>query len=173
MKINIRGEKIETTEAMKEYALEKLDKLTKYLSDSDNIYGNVLFKIQGPKQKIEITIPLKNYTLRVEELGEDFYAIIDVAVDKLERQIRKNKTRLQNKRHVDKFDFILNFEEEELNHTIIKRKKVELKPIDEDEAVLQMELLGHDFFIFKNINTNKVAVVYKRKDNNYGILEEE
>ena len=96
MNIYIRGEKLEITDAMKSYAKEKLERLSKYVKDSD-VNANLLFKINGIKQKLEVTIPLKNFTLRVEEVGDDFYAVVDTAVDKLERQIRKNKTRLENK----------------------------------------------------------------------------
>ena len=173
MKINIRGEKMNITEAMKKYAEEKLQKLNKYIEDSNEITGTILFKVYGPKQKIEVTIPLKSCTLRVEEEGQDFYAIIDTSIDKLERQIKKNKTRLVNKRNKSKIDFILDFEPEEENENkIIKRKQVELKPMDEEESILQMELLGHDFYMFKNIETNKMSVVYKRKHGDYGVIEE-
>ena len=173
MKINIRGEKMNITEAMKKYAEEKLQKLNKYIEDSNEITGTILFKVYGPKQKIEVTIPLKSCTLRVEEEGADFYAIIDTSIDKLERQIKKNKTRLVNKRNKSKIDFILDFEPEEENENkIIKRKQVDLKPMDEEEAILQMELLGHDFYMFKNIETNKMSVVYKRKHGDYGVIEE-
>ena len=94
--------------------------------------------------------------------------------DKLERQIRKNKTRLNSKRK-EKVDFVLDFEEdvEENKNQIIKRKTVELKPMDEEEAILQMELLNHDFYMFKDIDTDKVSVIYKRKNNGYGIIEQE
>ena len=178
MKLNIRGEKTEITEAMKTYAEEKITKLNKYIDDNEEITGTVLFKVRGPKQKIEITIPLKGATLRVEEEGQDFYSAIDTSLDKLERQIIKNKTRLNDKKNKGKMDFFLDFEleedyEEENNSRIIKRKKVELKPMDEEEAILQMELLNHDFYMFKNIETDKMAVIYKRKHNDYGLIEEE
>lgn len=174
MKLNIRGEKTKITEAMKNYALEKTQKLDKYLENSDDVLGSVLFKVNGPKQKIEVTIPLKNFTLRVEEEGQDFYALIDVSVDKLERQIRKNKTRLVSKKNKEKVDFVFDFEsfDEENEDKIVKRKKIELKPMDEEEAILQMELLNHDFYMFKNIETDKTAVIYRRKNGNYGIIEE-
>lgn len=174
MKINIRGEKTQITESMKEYALEKLNKLTKYIENQDEITGHILFKVNGPTQKIEITIPLKDFTLRVEEKGKDFYAIIDTALDKLERQIRKNKTRLNSRKNKTKKDFILDFEDdiEENNDKIVKRKTIDLKPMDEEEAILQMELTNHDFYFFKNSTTNKTAIVYKRKDKDYGIIEE-
>lgn len=177
MKLNIRGEKTEITEAMKAYAEDKITKLDKYIENSANITGTVLFKVRGPKQKIEITIPLKGATLRVEEEGQDFYSAIDTSIDKLERQIIKNKTRLTDKRNKGKMDFFLDFEiediEEENNSKIIKRKTVELKPMDEEEAILQMELLNHDFYMFKNIETDKIAIVYKRKNKDYGLIEEE
>lgn len=175
MKLNIRGEKSEITESMKGYAEEKIKKLEKYLGNPDEVNCNILFKVRGPKQKIEITIPLSNCTLRVEEEGQDFYAAIDTSIDKLERQIVKNKTRLINKRNKSKQDFVLEFEqiEEENKDKIEKRKTIELKPMDEEEAILQMELLNHDFYMFKDINTNKIAVIYKRKNKGYGIIEQE
>lgn len=173
MKLNIRGEKTNITEAMKTYAEEKIQKLNKYIENNEEITGTILFKVYGPKQKIEVTIPLKNYTLRVEEEGQDFYAVIDTSIDKLERQIIKNKTRLSNKRNKGKIDLILDFEPEEENHNkIVKRKQVELKPMDEEEAILQMELINHDFYMFKNTETDKMAVVYRRKHGDYGIIEE-
>ena len=176
MKLNIRGEKLDITAAMKAYADEKLGKLNKYIDNYDSITGTLLFKLNGPKQKIEVTIPLHNFTLRVEEEGEDFYAIVDTAIDKLERQIIKNKTRLESKKNKAKIDFNLDFDdttdfpEEE---KIVKRKQIELKPMDEEEAILQMELLDHDFYLFKDSNTNKIALLYKRKNKGYGLIEEE
>ena len=178
MKLNIRGEKLEITEAMKDYALEKLSKLDKYLSNAEEVTAKVLFKLHGPKQKVEITVPIKNIILRVEEIGEDFYATIDTAVDKLERQIRKNKTKIESRKKKKEPDYMFfSFEEvieEEKNDSkIVKRKTIELQPMDEEEAILQMELLNHDFYLFKNSETNKVALIYRRQDNNYGLIEEE
>ena len=176
MNIYIRGEKLEITDAMKSYAKEKLERLSKYVKDSD-VNANLLFKINGIKQKLEVTIPLKNFTLRVEEVGDDFYTVVDTAVDKLERQIRKNKTRLENKQVKSKVDFdFMSFDEkdEENANKIVRRKQVELKPMDEEEAILQMELLGHDFYVFKNIDKDgKISVFYRRKNNDYGLIEEE
>ena len=176
MNIYIRGEKLEITDAMKSYAKEKLERLSKYVKDSD-VNANLLFKINGIKQKLEVTIPLKNFTLRVEEVGNDFYAVVDTAVDKLERQIRKNKTRLENKQVKSRIDFdFMSFDEkdEENANKILRRKQVELKQMDEEEAILQMELLGHDFYVFKNIDKDgKISVLYRRKNNDYGLIEEE
>ena len=130
MNIYIRGEKLEITDAMKSYAKEKLERLSKYVKDSD-VNANLLFKINGIKQKLEVTIPLKNFTLRVEEVGDDFYAVVDTAVDKLERQIRKNKTRLNRntKESVKEFNFDYEVKDEEASkEKIVKRKNIETKP---------------------------------------------
>jgi putative sigma-54 modulation protein len=121
-----------------------------------------------------VTIPLKKYILRAEETQENFYSAIDVIIDKLERQIRKNKTRLEHKYYQETKDisFIEDYPDEE-EEKVVKRKKVEVKPMDEEEAILQMELLGHQFYLYKDADTNKPTVIYKRKDGNYGIIESE
>lgn len=174
MKLNIRGEKIEITAAMKDYALEKLQKIEKYFNNSSDITANVLVKLRNHMQKVEITIFLQSLILRSEEEQEDFYAAIDNSIDKLERQIRKNKTKLESKNRVNKslsFDFEAEDSEEE--QKVVKRKSVEVKPMDEEEAMLQLELLGHQFYLYNDIDTGKAAVIYKRKDGNYGIIEAE
>ena len=177
MKYNIRGDKLVVTDAINSYVEGKLGKLDKYFRN-DEIRANVLLKVRGAnRQIIEVTIPTEKFILRCEEENNDLYAAIDLCVDKLERQIRKNKTKL--KRHVTKeknIDFNFEFELEEnedKEETIVKRKKIDTKPMDEEEAILEMELLGHDFFVFKNTNTESVCVVYKRKSGDYGIIETE
>ena len=177
MKYNIRGDKLVVTDAINSYVEGKLGKLDKYFKN-DEIKANVLLKVRGAnRQIIEVTIPTEKFILRCEEENNDLYAAIDLCVDKLERQIRKNKTKL--KRHVTKeknkdinFEFEL-AENEDIDETIVKRKKIDTKPMDEEEAILEMELLGHDFFVFKNTNTESVCVVYKRKSGDYGIIETE
>ena len=126
-------------------------------------------------QTIEITIPLRNFIIRSEETQDDFYASVDKAIDVMERQIRKNKTKIKSKESKTKIDFsIVDIEEEDYeDDNIIKRKKIEVKPMDEEEAILQLELLGHEFYLFKNVDTNKEAVVYKRKNGGYGLIEAE
>ena len=174
MKLNIRGEKIDITAAMKDYALKKLQKIEKYFNDSSEITANVLVKLRNHMQKVEITIFLQSLILRSEEEQEDFYAAIDNSIDKLERQIRKNKTKLESKNRVNKslsFDFESEDSEEE--QKVVKRKSVEVKPMDEEEAMLQLELLGHQFYLYNDIDTGKATVIYKRKDGNYGIIEAE
>lgn len=176
MEIIIHGDKVKVTSAMKEYIEEKLAKLEKYLENSDNVRANVIVKVKNHEQIVEITIPLKAFILRSEESREDFYAAVDKTIDKLERQIRKNKTKLMSK-HVkvaQEFNFTsFEAEEDEEEKKILKRKTVEVKPMDEEEAIIQMELLGHQFYMYKDSDTNKAAVVYKRKDGHYGIIESE
>ena len=177
MEIIIHGDKIKVTKAMRDYIEEKLDKLNKYLENSDTVRANVIVKVKGHEQTVEITIPLKSFILRSEETKEDFYAAVDKATDVLERQIRKNRTKLQSKKEKQNIDFnfanIEAIEEEKEEHKIVKCKLIEVKPMTEEEAILQMELLGHEFYMFKDADTDKYAVVYRRKDENYGIIESE
>lgn len=176
MNITLRGDKIKITDAMQEYADEKLERLNKYLDDSDNVKANIVVKVQNYKQKVEVTIPLKSFILRAEEVQDDFYSAIDIVVDKIERQIRKNKTKLQSKKIKNSkeivFDYIEDYkDEEEEKGSVVKRKKIEVKPMSEEEAIIQMELLGHQFYLFKDAETLKPALVYKRNDGCYGIIE--
>ena len=174
---NIRGDKILVTDAIKEYIASKLDKLNKYFDSPKDITANILVKVKGFEQTIEVTIPTTNFTIRNEESAEDLYAAIDLVTDKIERQIRKNKTKI-NKIEKDaakklNFAFMENIEEDEEDKIIVRRKTLNTKPMDEEEAMLQMEMLGHDFFVYKDRDTKRVCIIYKRKDNNYGIIETE
>ena len=155
MEITIHGDKLKITSSMKEYIEEKLGKLDKYLEKSGEVHANVIVKVSNYTQRVEITIPLKSVILRTEDSQQDFYAAVDKAIDKLERQIRKNKTRIASKQVKNDYGFALS------------------EIVDEEEAILQMELLGHEFYMYKDSETNKPTVVYKRKDGNYGIIESE
>ena len=175
MKYNIRGDKLEITDAINNYVESKLDRLNKYFKE-DDILANVLLRVRGNSQIIEVTIPTDKFILRSEEEDKDLYAAIDLVTDKLERQIRKNKTRLnkqntENKYKEFNFDYEVESDETEEDEVIVKRKNIEMKPMDEEEAILQMNLLGHEFFVYKDMHTDKVCVLYKRKDGNYGIIE--
>lgn len=175
MKLNIRGEKITITQSMKSYITEKLAKVDKYFENPDEINANVLVRVKGLEQIIEVTAPTKRFTLRAEESNEDFYAAVDLVVSKLERQMRKNKDRLNKKyKNVESIELNLDYEDEdkteENTSSIVKRKNISMKPMDEEEAMLQIELLNHDFFVFKNIDEECVSVLYHRKDGNYGII---
>ena len=172
MKINIHGNKLDVTESIRKYVLEKLGKLDKYFENPDEITATVALKVRGKEQIVEITIPIKKAILRCEETNDDLYASIDFAVDKLERQIRKNKTKMkkQKEKYLEITEFDIEQDEDEQTN-IVKRKVVEAKPMSEEEAILQMELLGHTFFVFKNEEDGNTKVLYKRKDSNYGIIE--
>jgi putative sigma-54 modulation protein len=173
MKINIRGDKVTVTKAIKDQVENKLMKLEKYFENPDAITAHVNIKINNLSQIIEVTIPTKKFTIRAEDSNEDLYAAIDLVVDKIERQIRKNKTKIKNKyKNTVNLDLNLELDSEEVEEAnkIIKRKDMEMKPMDEEEALIQAELLGHDFFIFKNLDEECVSVLYKRKDSSYGII---
>ena len=160
MRYLIRGEKIQVTDSIKDYIEEKLSKMDKYLDNPENVEAKILIKVNGVEQRVEVTIQTKGYFLRAEEAHSDLYAAIDLIIDKLERQFRKYKTKLIDKSRQenikDNFDIDETIEEE-----IVKRKKIYLKPMDEEEAIMQMELLGHTFFVFKNIETDTICVIYK------------
>ena len=170
MRIQLRGEKIEITEAINSYVEEKISKLDKFFKEKD-IQAKVTIKMNGKKHAIDVTIPYDKFIIRSEEIHDDLYAAIDLVLDKLERQIRKNKTKM--KKHTA---FNINYAEieDEVNeeeNKVVKRKTIEMKPMSEEEAILELELLSHDFFIYKDSDTESVNVVYKRKDGNYGIIE--
>ena len=175
MKLNIRGDKLVVTDSIKAYIEEKVNKLDKYF-DNDDIEAKIVIKVANNREIIEVTIPTNKYTLRAEERNEDLYAAIDLVIDKLERQIRKNKTKLNDRYKKESFmdfnfDFIEEFEnDKEEDELIVKRKTIDIKPMDEEEAILQMELLNHDFFVFKNLDEECKSVLYKRKDGKFGII---
>lgn len=172
MKLNIRGDKIEVTDSIKAYVDEKLSKLDKYFKEE--LEAKVLIRVRNNLQFIEVTIPTNKFTIRAEAGNSDLYAAIDKVEEVLERQIRKHNTRIRDKykkETISEFNFELNIESDlEEPNKIIKRKSIEIKPMDEEEAILQMELLNHDFFMFKNVDEECISVIYKRKDGEYGII---
>ena len=173
MKFNIHGKKLDVTESIKSYIEEKIGRLDKYFENPSDITATVLIKLRGKDQVVEATINANKFVLRGEESHKDLYASIDKVSDKIERQIRKNKTRMNKKVNKElTMDFVLDFEEKEENdNVIVRRKVIEDKPMSEEEAILQMELLGHEFFAFRNMETKDVNILYKRKDGDYGLLE--
>ena len=177
LRYQVRGENLEITQAIREYVESKVSKLEKYFADSleANVYANAKV-YKNNKKKIEITVPLKGVTLRAEETNEDLYAAVDLVVDKLERQMRKHKTKINRKGRETGFavENILTSELEGAEETALdfgKVKQLKVEPMTREEAVFQMELLGHDFFAFLDSNTNEISVVYKRRDTGYGVLE--
>ena len=171
MRIDIRGDKIKITEGMKTQIEEKIGHLDSYFKEPESLKAYVVVRVKNNEDIIEVTVPTPKFTLRSETSDKDFYAALNTSIDKLERQIRKNKTKLKKKfKDALKFEMIdMEIEEEQVSN-ITKRKELTLHLMDEEEAVLQMELLGHDFYIFKNSDTDNVSVVYKRKDGEYGII---
>ena len=161
------------TKSIKDYIVEKMERLNKYFGNAKSIKASVIIRVKNNEQIIEVTVPTSKFTLRAEEKHVDLYAAIDLVVDKLERQIRKNKTKLNDKyKNIIQVDVPVSsdVEEEEEELKIVKRKNIDTKPMDEEEAILQMELLNHDFFVFKNVDEECVSVMYKRRDGNYGII---
>ncbi|MBB4824506.1 ribosomal subunit interface protein [Sporosarcina luteola] len=181
---NIRGENIEVTPAIREYVEKKVHKLERYFSEGANATAHVNLKVYNDKQtKVEITIPMKNLTLRAEERHDDMYAAVDLIVDKLERQIRKYKTRVNRKfreregvaAFLQTVERERNLEEEhasdESDFQVVRTKQFDLKPMDQEEAILQMNMLGHNFYIFTDAESDGTNIVYKRRDGKYGLIE--
>ncbi|MGF6375735.1 putative sigma-54 modulation protein [Clostridiales Family XIII bacterium PM5-7] len=172
MKVNITGKNFHTYKHLQETLEKKFEKLGKYFSD--DITVNVVLSQERGKDKIEATINAKGAVFRGEEVSSDIYESIDRIVDKLSSQMSKFKGKLQKRYNDNKsvrFEFVPEFEEAIEEAKVVKTKKFELRPMTADEAILEMEMLQHDFFVFLDIETDSVDVVYKRKDGNYGLLE--
>ena len=179
IKYSIRGENIEVTEALRDYVENKLSKIEKYFNEDQELNARVNLKIySGKTAKVEVTIPTGSVILRAEDISQDMYGSIDLVVDKIERQIRKNKTKIARK-HREKVStgevFSVDFNKEEVEEApsieVVRTKNIELKPMDVEEAILQMELLSHDFFIYADSEDHTTNVLYKREDGNYGLIE--
>lgn len=176
MKITLRGKNIEITEAIEEKVSEKLSKLDKYFIVSENVEAKVLVRTYPYGQKIEVTIPTEYVLLRAEVVDQDLYNAIDLVIDKLEGQIRKYKTRLNRKSKDNKLAFNLaSIEplEEEEEDVLVKTKTITPKPMDMEEAIMQMELIGHSFFVYRDTETDAISIVYRRNDGDYGLIEAE
>lgn len=177
MRYTITGRNIEVTQGLKDAVEEKLAKLDRYFAD--DTLAKVSLSVQRADQKIEITIPTKLGLIRAEETTTDMYSSIDLAIDLIEKQIKKYKSKLVDKKQsAQSFSqaFFSETSDDVLDNDalkIVKVKKFAIKPMDPEEAVLQMEMLGHAFFVFLNSETENVNVVYKRKNGTYGIIEPE
>ena len=176
---NVRGENIEVTAAIREYAEKKLSKLERFFDNVPEATAHVNLKVYTDKTaKVEVTIPLPYLVLRAEETSIDLYGSIDLVVDKLERQVRKYKTKINRKSRKKGFapTSSPSMIEEDLDDNsgqleIVRTKRISLKPMDSEEAVLQMNMLGHNFFIFEDSETNGTSIVYRRKDGKFGLIE--
>lgn len=178
---NVRGENIEVTQAIRDYAEKKVHKLERFFTDVPDATAYVNLKVYSDKTaKAEVTIPLSFLVLRAEETTDDLYKSIDFVVDKLERQVRKYKTKINRKSREKGFEGLTAQEDApaavetpaaESELEIVRSKRVDLKPMDSEEAVLQMNMLGHDFFIYTDSESMETSIVYRRKDGRYGLLE--
>ena len=174
MAINVRGKNLDITPALKDYVEKRVKKVTKYFDKTGDIA--VILRVEKGRHQVEVTVPVDGILLRGEESTPDMYASIDQVMDKIEKQIEKHKTKLEKKFRGGGFRAdvassvsIPEVEEE----AIVRTKRFAVKPMDAEEAILQMNLLNHDFFMFLNIESGQVNVVYRRKDGYYGLLEPE
>ena len=176
IKYSIRGENLEVTEAIHDYVVSKLEKIEKYFQAEQELDARVNLKVYREKTaKVEVTIPLGSITLRAEDVSQDMYGSIDLVVDKIERQIRKNKTKIEKKNRsksvTSKIFTEALVEESVALEKVVRTKTIDIEPMELDEAILQMELLGHDFFIYKDVEDNTTNVIYRREDGDIGLLE--
>jgi putative sigma-54 modulation protein len=177
MKINVTGKNITVTDSLKEYVNKKVGKIGKYFEGE--VEAKVTLNVENGRHIVEVTIPINSMIIRAETETNDMYSSIDLVVDKLERQIEKYKTKIyRNMRKtptpiVFKANIDKDKKEDDLDLKVVKVKKFAIKPMDIEEAILQMNLLGHDFFVFLNADTTEVNVVYRRKDGKFGLIEPE
>lgn len=175
MKIKISGKNFEVTDALKEKVAKKIGKMDKFFNPDTE--AQVTLSVEKNRQIVEVTILFNGTVIRAEVANDDMYAAVDKAADILEGQIRKNKTRLAKQLHEgafkgDNFTFDNEIEEEQ-EFRIVRTKRFAIKPMTVEEAVLQMNLIGHEFFVFSNADTKEVNVVYRRKNGHYGLIEPE
>jgi putative sigma-54 modulation protein len=170
MQIAVRGKNIEVTDALKQYVERKLGKLEKYFDQE--LSAQVTMSVERGRHIVEVTVPLNGMILRGEEGSADMYASVDLVSEKLERQIEKYRTRILRKlRRETNKDRVQYTPPEDKESGIVKIKRINIRPMTADEAVMQMNLVGHDFFVFSDAESGQVGVVYRRKDGNYGLIE--
>ncbi|MBR1506812.1 MAG: ribosome-associated translation inhibitor RaiA [Eubacterium sp.] len=171
----ISGKNIDVTEGLKEAIYDKLGRLEKYFNEDTKMM--VTLSVEKERQKIEVTIPMKGHIIRAEQVSDDMYVSIDMVVEIIDRQVTRYKKKLIDKEQDAAF-FQDNFIDEEVDYDedeiqIIRSKRFAVKPMYPEDACVQMELLGHSFYVFRNAETDEVNVVYKRKGNTYGLIEPE
>lgn len=174
MRYTITGRNIEVTPGLRSAIEEKIGKLERYFNPDTEVI--VTLSVQKDKQKIEVTIPVKGNIIRAEEASSDMYVSIDLVEEIIERQIKKYRRKLIDKKQAAQSfsELFINEEYEDDNEVkIVKTKRFGMKPMDPEEACVQMELLGHNFYVFLNADTEEVNVVYKRKGTTYGLIEPE
>ena len=176
MKFIISGKNIDVTPGLKAAVEDKIGKLEKYFTPETEVHATL--SVEKERQKIKVTIPVKGTIIRSEQVSNDMYVSIDLAAEVIERQLKKYRTKFRADQQAGaaslRTDFIENgYEEEDDEVRIVRTKKFDIKPMYAEDACVQMELLGHDFFVFCNAETDEVNVVYKRKGNTYGLIEPE
>ncbi len=174
MQFTISGKNLEITDSMRNAVESKIGKLDRYFAPDTTVH--VTMSEERGREKIEVTIPVKGNIIRAEQDSNDMYVSIDLVEEIIERQIKKYRKKLTDKKqNVPSFseEFLNEEDEQEENVRIVKTKRFAMKPMDPEEACIQMELLGHSFFMFLNAETDEVNVVYKRKNNTYGLIEPE
>lgn len=175
MRYTITGRNIEVTEGLKSAVYEKIGKLEKFFSADAE--AHVTLSVEKDRQKIEVTIPVKGSVIRAEQTSSDMYVSIDLVEEIIERQLKKYKNKIIDRKQSGGEFFNQEFLEKDYDEDdtieIVRTKKFDVKPMDPEEACIQMELLGHNFYVFCNAETNQVNVVYKRKGNTYGLIEPE
>ncbi len=175
MQINIRGRNMEITPALQEYAEKRLSKLEKFLNPEADVQATL--SVVKENHIVDVIISIGGLLLRGEEATQDMYASIDLVVDKLERQMHKYKTKINRKlrqkglKELNEKYINMTLARDEEEPRVVKTKRFVMKPMPLEEAVLQLNLLGHDFFVFTNAETEEINVLYKRKDGNYGLIE--
>ncbi|MDO4853572.1 MAG: ribosome-associated translation inhibitor RaiA [Clostridia bacterium] len=170
MRISISGKNLEISSYMREVAEKKLSKLDRYFPQDTE--AQVTLSVEKNRHIVEVTIPHGGRLIRGEETTTDMYASLDNVLDKLEKQIVHNRTRLEKTLRQDAFvDLPIEEEDEEDGPKIVRFKSFPFKPMSEEEAMLQIDLLGHAFFVFENAETGDINVLYKRKDGNFGLIE--
>ncbi|MDY3741062.1 MAG: ribosome-associated translation inhibitor RaiA [Selenomonadaceae bacterium] len=173
----IRGKNVEITPAIREYVEKRIGKVTKYFDEVGEI--SVLLTVSKDRHMVEVTVPVQGVLLRGEEATMDMYTSIDLVIEKLERQIHKHKTKIQRRfkrgsLKTEAFAAIPQASvEEDDEYPVVKKKKFTVRPMDVQEAIMQMNLLNHDFFVYRDAETDEVCVVYRRSDNKYGLIESE
>ncbi len=174
MKMNVRGKNIEITPALREYVEKRVGKITKYFDALGDI--SAVLKVEKGHHIVEVTVPINGMLLRGEESTNDMYTSIDLVVDKIEKQIEKYKTKISRKLRTGTFkgELVPNFDESDNeDYKLVRTKRFAVKPMAAEEAIMQMDLIHHDFFVFMNADTEEVNVIYRRKDGNYGLIEPE
>ncbi len=174
MKIIIRGKNIEVTPGLRNAVESKIGKLEKYFADDTEVFATL--SVEKDRQKIEVTIPVKGNIIRSEQTSNDMYVSIDLVEEIIERQLRKYKTKLIAQHQSGgsfQPSYVENDYDEDEEVKIVRTKKFDIKPMYPEDACVQMELLGHSFYVFHNAETDQVNVVYKRKGNTYGLIEPE